>query len=121
MQSLLYKSGGFSVMISYEKTDQVVCTKVQVTTIQIMWSLQGWQSMLELSVCPWFVMQCRPMSIEKEVFPFMARDGQLYAQELTGFWMDIGQPKDFLTGMCLYLNSCKMNNSAKLHKGPGKL
>lgn len=50
----------------------------------------------------------------------MARDGQLYAQEINGFWMDIGQPKDFLTGMCLYLNSCKINNSAKLYKGPGE-
>lgn len=42
--------------------------------------------------------ELRPMSIEKEVFPFMARDGQLYAMELQGFWMDVGQPKDFLTG-----------------------
>ncbi|XP_076067765.1 LOW QUALITY PROTEIN: mannose-1-phosphate guanylyltransferase catalytic subunit beta-like [Oratosquilla oratoria] len=63
--------------------------------------------------------ECRPMSIEKEVFPFMAKDGQLYAQELEGFWMDIGQPKDFLTGMCLYLNSVKLNNSSKLCKAPG--
>lgn len=39
-----------------------------------------------------------PMSIEKEVFPFMAKDGQLYAFNLKGFWMDVGQPKDFLTG-----------------------
>lgn len=42
--------------------------------------------------------ELRPMSIEKEVFPFMATDGQLYAMELQGFWMDVGQPKDFLTG-----------------------
>ena len=40
----------------------------------------------------------RPMSIEKEVFPGMAMDDQLYAFELQGFWMDVGQPKDFLTG-----------------------
>lgn len=39
-----------------------------------------------------------PMSIEKEVFPFMAKEGQLYAFNLKGFWMDVGQPKDFLTG-----------------------
>lgn len=69
---------------------------------------------------PSFLCQCRPMSIEKEVFPYMAEEGQLYAQELQGFWMDIGQPKDFLTGMCLYLNSCKINNSAKLCKAPGE-
>lgn len=42
--------------------------------------------------------ELRPMSIEKEVFPGMANDGQLYAMELPGFWMDVGQPKDFLTG-----------------------
>lgn len=43
--------------------------------------------------------ELRPMSIEKEVFPFMATDGQLNAMELQGFWMDVGQPKDFLTGI----------------------
>lgn len=42
--------------------------------------------------------QLKPTSIEKEVFPFMSNDKQLYAFELNGFWMDIGQPKDFLTG-----------------------
>jgi mannose-1-phosphate guanylyltransferase len=42
--------------------------------------------------------ELKPTSIEKEVFPFMSRDKQLYAFELNGFWMDIGQPKDFLTG-----------------------
>lgn len=46
--------------------------------------------------------QLRPMSIEKEVFPFMAKDGQLHAMELQGFWMDVGQPKDFLTGILVF-------------------
>jgi len=48
--------------------------------------------------------EVRPMSIEKEVFPNMAQDGQLYAMDLAGFWMDVGQPKDFLTGLNLYLS-----------------
>lgn len=43
--------------------------------------------------------QLRPTSIEKEVFPDMAKDGELFAFQLEGFWMDVGQPKDFLTGM----------------------
>ena len=50
------------------------------------------------------------MSIEKEVFPYMAKDGDLFAMELQGFWMDVGQPKDFLTGMCLYLNSLRQKS-----------
>lgn len=63
--------------------------------------------------------ELRPMSIEKEVFPFMAKDGELHAMELQGFWMDVGQPKDFLTGMCLYLTSLRQKNSNELYDGTG--
>jgi mannose-1-phosphate guanylyltransferase len=49
----------------------------------------------------------QPTSIEKEVFPAMAKEGQLYALELQGFWMDVGQPKDYLIGMTKYLNAMK--------------
>ncbi|CAH0562705.1 unnamed protein product [Brassicogethes aeneus] len=63
--------------------------------------------------------ELRPTSIEKEVFPGMASDKELYAFELQGFWMDVGQPKDFLTGMCLYLKHLRSQNSEKLYKGPG--
>lgn len=47
----------------------------------------------------------RPCSIEKEIFPPMAQEGQLHAMDLQGYWMDVGQPKDYLTGIGLYLNS----------------
>lgn len=36
-----------------------------------------------------------------------------------GFWMDVGQPKDFLTGMCLYLNDLRQKSPASLHQCPG--
>lgn len=61
----------------------------------------------------------QPTSIEKEVFPFMAQDGELYAFELKGFWMDVGQPQDFLTGMCLYLTSLRQKSPELLYSGPG--
>ncbi|KAL3289548.1 hypothetical protein HHI36_022965 [Cryptolaemus montrouzieri] len=63
--------------------------------------------------------QLRPTSIEKEVFPGMAKDKQLCAFELEGFWMDVGQPKDFLTGMCLYLKFLRTKKPSLLYKGPG--
>ncbi|XP_077182243.1 mannose-1-phosphate guanylyltransferase catalytic subunit beta isoform X2 [Paroedura picta] len=63
--------------------------------------------------------QLQPTSIEKEIFPVMAEQGQLYAMELQGFWMDIGQPKDFLTGMCMYLLSLRLKQPDRLHSGPG--
>ncbi|CAO3687745.1 unnamed protein product [Rhizopus stolonifer] len=48
--------------------------------------------------------ELKPTSIENEVFPFIAQAGQLHTFDLEGFWMDVGQPKDFLTGTCLYLS-----------------
>lgn len=33
--------------------------------------------------------------------------------------MDIGQPKDFLTGMCMYLQALRVQHPEKLHSGPG--
>lgn len=47
--------------------------------------------------------ELKPTSIEKETFPSMVRDSQLHCMDLEGFWMDIGQPKDFISGTCLYL------------------
>lgn len=63
--------------------------------------------------------QLRPTSIEKEIFPTMATDGQLYAMDLQGFWMDVGQPPDFLKGMCMYLTSLGQKNSDELSHGDG--
>lgn len=63
--------------------------------------------------------ELKPTSIEKEVFPSMAKDGELYAMELSGFWMDVGQPKDFLKGMCMYLSSLRQKSPEKLYTGPG--
>ncbi|XP_022190606.2 mannose-1-phosphate guanyltransferase beta [Nilaparvata lugens] len=62
--------------------------------------------------------EIRPTSIEKEVFPFMAEEGQLFAFELQGFWMDVGQPRDFLTGMSMYLTSLRQKNASLLYNGP---
>uniref|UniRef100_A0A915PSG7 mannose-1-phosphate guanylyltransferase n=1 Tax=Setaria digitata TaxID=48799 RepID=A0A915PSG7_9BILA len=45
----------------------------------------------------------RPTSMEKEIFPQMAKIGTLYAFILDDFWMSIGQPRDFLNGTRLYL------------------
>nr|ACK87007.1 GDP-mannose pyrophosphorylase [Carica papaya] len=61
--------------------------------------------------------QLRPTSIEKEVFPEIAAENKLYAMVLPGFWMDIGQPKDYITGLRLYLDSLRKTSSSKLATG----
>ena len=58
--------------------------------------------------------ELRPTSIEQETFPSMVMDGELHSFDLEGFWMDVGQPKDFLTGTCLYLSSLAKKGSKLL-------
>lgn len=45
----------------------------------------------------------KPTSIERETFPAMAEEKQLYQLELPGYWMDIGQPKDYVLGQQMYI------------------
>lgn len=61
--------------------------------------------------------QPRPTSIEREIFPKMASEGQLFAKVLPGYWMDIGQPKDYLTGSVLHLNYLRESKSNQLAEG----
>jgi len=61
----------------------------------------------------------KPTSIEKEIFPVMATQGQLYSMVLPDFWMDIGQPKDFLAGTKLYLSHLEEIKSDMLSKHEG--
>ncbi|XP_003737746.1 mannose-1-phosphate guanyltransferase beta [Galendromus occidentalis] len=63
--------------------------------------------------------ELRPTSIEKEIFPAMVGDSDLFAFELEGFWMDVGQPKDFLTGMCLYLKWLSSKSPELLYQSEG--
>jgi len=61
----------------------------------------------------------QPTSIEKEIFPAMAGEGQLYSMVLPGFWMDVGQPRDFLLGTGLYLKSLEHRKAPELSSGKG--
>jgi mannose-1-phosphate guanylyltransferase len=62
--------------------------------------------------------ELRPTSIEKEVFPKIAAEKKLYAMALPGFWMDIGQPRDYITGLRLYLDSLRKKSPSNLATGP---
>jgi len=52
----------------------------------------------------------RPVSIEREVFPALAKVNELFGYEFDGLWIDIGEPSDFLKGNRLLLDS-------ELHRG----
>eukprot|EP00798_Chlamydomonas_sp_ICE-L_P031695 gene31695-6898_t len=64
--------------------------------------------------------ELKPTSIEREVFPHVAADNQLYAYTLSGYWMDVGQPRDYLKGLELHLDSLRIHKQTTLApKGPG--
>ena len=39
-----------------------------------------------------------PSSLEKDVLPQLANEGNLFCVALDSFWMDIGLPHNYLTG-----------------------
>ncbi|KAH0485263.1 MAG: uncharacterized protein KVP18_001332 [Porospora cf. gigantea A] len=43
--------------------------------------------------------ELKPTSIERAVFPEMARDKALFTFPLRGFWADLGRPRDLIQGM----------------------
>lgn len=49
--------------------------------------------------------QLREMSLETAVFPVLAAEGRLGHFPLSGYWMDIGQIKDYLEGQRMFLQS----------------
>lgn len=57
-----------------------------------------------------------PSSLEREVFPKMAKEEELYIFTLEGFWADVGQPKDYLIGTKLFLNDLAITNSPLINK-----
>jgi mannose-1-phosphate guanylyltransferase len=63
----------------------------------------------------------RPTSIEREIFPAIAGERRLYSMVLQGYWMDIGQPKDFLSGQVLHLAYTARTAAEQLSKGDGVL
>lgn len=60
-----------------------------------------------------------PTSMEQYIFPQLTAENELYCLELEGFWMDVGQPKDYLTGMCLKLASMRNYTPELLAAGEG--
>lgn len=57
----------------------------------------------ESSVLQYF--ECRPSSVENEVFPRLAAMQQLCVYDLRGFWMDIGTLEGYLKAQQLYLKN----------------
>ncbi|XP_015250901.1 PREDICTED: mannose-1-phosphate guanyltransferase beta [Cyprinodon variegatus] len=99
----------------------LVENKVLKKSTAILLPVQPNKKLYRFDRCCSVCVQLRPTSIEKEIFPVMAGESHLYAMELQGFWMDIGQPKDFLTGMCMYLHSLRQHAPERLRTGPGFL
>lgn len=58
-----------------------------------------------------------PSSLEQQVFPSIAKEGCLCAMVYDGFWMDVGQPKDYLTGLGLYLDYLRRTSALDLAVG----
>ena len=61
-----------------------------------------------------YIPEGRAVSTETEVFPRLAKEGQLYGFEFRGLWVDIGVPEDYLRANALLL---ERENGVKIGEG----
>lgn len=54
------------------------------------------------------------ISIERKIFPEMVISNDLYAMRLDGYWMDIGQPLDFIKGTKHHLHFLRKTDTQAL-------
>ncbi len=60
-----------------------------------------------------YIPRGRSVSMEREVFPKLAEEGRLYGHFVSGLWMDIGKPEEYLETNKIILDS--LSNTLK-HK-----
>lgn len=53
------------------------------------------------------MIELKNVSLEKEIFPKLAENDQMFVYRLEGFWKDIGLPNDFLLATQTMLNLLK--------------
>jgi mannose-1-phosphate guanylyltransferase len=53
----------------------------------------------------------KAVSVEREIFPKLAEEGQLYGHHVNGLWMDIGKPEEYLE-----INKIILDSIAKTSK-----
>jgi NDP-sugar pyrophosphorylase family protein len=61
-----------------------------------------------------YIPSSHPVSIEREVFPKLAKEGSLYGYVFEDVWLDIGEPADYFRANWLLLN--KQTERASLEK-----
>jgi len=60
-----------------------------------------------------YIPEDKPVSIERQIFPKLARQGRLFGHEFRGFWIDIGEPADCLMANKVLLGMQKKNKTGK--------
>jgi mannose-1-phosphate guanylyltransferase len=53
----------------------------------------------------------RAVSMEREVFPRLAKENRLYGHKADGLWIDIGRPEEYLQTNLELLKSCPQNQN----------
>ncbi|KAJ5077051.1 mannose-1-phosphate guanyltransferase beta [Anaeramoeba ignava] len=91
--------------------DGKVTRFVEKPTIYVGDEINAGVSILNLKVLN--RIELRNLSMEREIFPKMAEEGQLFCFTINTFWMDIGQPLDYLRGVEMLLDFVQFPKMAK--------
>ncbi len=63
-----------------------------------------------------YIPKCKQCSMEREVFPALAKEHKLFGYMIDGLWMDIGKPEEYLLTNKIILDNKAMANQLKVPK-----
>jgi len=63
-----------------------------------------------------YIPKGKQCSIEREVFPLLAREHKLFGHMIEGLWMDIGKPEEYLQTNKIILDNLAAANKLKAHR-----
>jgi mannose-1-phosphate guanylyltransferase len=62
-----------------------------------------------------YIPKGRPVSLEREVFPKLAKENLLYGHKVDGLWIDIGRPEEYLQTNMKLLRNCEMQKHKSIN------
>jgi len=67
-----------------------------------------------------YIQAGKQCSIEREIFPELAKEGELFGYEIKGLWVDVGKPADFIKANKLWLKARMKTDSGSAKARIGK-
>ncbi|TFG23475.1 MAG: NDP-sugar synthase [Promethearchaeota archaeon] len=109
----------YGVLITEEESNRIIKFQEKeeftlVSGIEVKMPINAGVYILEPEVLS-YIKPNKKLSIERDIFPLLAENTELYHYPISGIWKDIGKPEELLEGNILLMNDLITNLKEKVN------